>query len=685
MPESMTSPAVATAGNRPPRVLLVWPKIPANTYWSYDSAMRMIGKRGLLPPLGLVTIAAQMPQEVQMRLVDENIEALTDTDIEWADAIFLSAMIVQRDRIDPITERVHAAGKPVVMGGPHISSAYANHPEIDHLVIGECEHILDRFWADFTAGVAKRAYARPHREAEVQRLRDHFGADCDVEASTDRPCLHEQPIPRFDLLDLDAYKSMAVQTSRGCPVGCEFCDIWRRFGRTPRYKPGERVVEEFQALYDLGCRGSIFVVDDNFIGNRKVTKELLTTLAAWQEAHNHPFDLYTEVTVTLADDAELLELMASSGFDTVFVGIETPAEESLKETRKHINTKRDMRERISTIQNAGIQVTSGFIIGFDNDPDDIAELMIDCIQDLGIPTAMVGLLQALPDTDLHERLTEEGRMIGVSDGNNTAGFRTNFVTRRSPDAVEADYKRVLQAIYPEDLAAFFDRCRVLRDRWPEKKATEAAPGLWEYKALTKYLLQMPLRKYRWEAARFLAETLVRKPSFFPTAAALAIQGHHFAEITRNAFEVERMEQFFHQRLEAFRLMLAAYAESFEQNHAMERIAEAWGQSVTSGHDALAMLRETGDEALAESAHRLDQLLQEARKGTGNGRAIAAEALHTLTRTRDHFLQDADGRLRLLSKDTRTAMEGRYETFRQEMLTVYHRIAQSGHRSGTTAG
>ena len=531
------------------KILLVYPEIPKATYWSFSKALEFVDKRSSMPPLGILTLAAMLPREYELKLVDLNVEELSDDDILWADHVFISAMIVQRESMAEVISRVRALGVPIVAGGPYATTFYADIEGVDHFVLGEAESVIDRFLEDFDAGRAKKVYARIVNAKELAEVREHFGPDIDVEGATEYPDLDRTPLPRFDLLkDRSYYQSMALQTSRGCPIGCEFCDIWRRFGRNPRYRSFEKLHRELNSLKGLGWKGSVFIVDDNFIGNRRHAKELLRNIIGWQRENGYPFEFFTEVTLTLADDDELLSLMRDAGFDFVFVGIETPAEESLAETRKLINTRGTMSEKVAKIQGYGIQVASGFILGFDNDPENIAERMIDCIQDLGIPMAMVGLLQALPDTDLGERLKREGRMLSGASGNNTHEFAMNFRPARPMWRVIDDYKRVLQSIYSTNLKSYFERCAKLGRIYKQNPNIPQRVQFVYLKALVRFAWESLFRAYRWNCWKFIVTTIFTNPRFFSMGATLAIQGHHFREITRLAFEMDELDKKFTERL-----------------------------------------------------------------------------------------------------------------------------------------
>ncbi|MCX7934690.1 MAG: B12-binding domain-containing radical SAM protein, partial [Planctomycetota bacterium] len=566
--------------------------------------------------------------------------------------VFISAMIVQRDSFAACLERANRLGVPVVAGGPYPSSCYAEMPGVAHFIIGEAENVLPAFLRDWESGKPRRAYARPVREEEAEKLRAFFGADADIAVSAERPSLDASPLPRFDLVKMSAYKSLNIQTSRGCPIGCEFCDIWRRFGRRVRLRQIERVLAELEEIYRLGWRSSIFVVDDNFIGHRAQAKELLRRIAAWQKERGYPFDFCTEVTLALADDAELLSLMIEAGFDMVFIGLETPVVESLKETRKYINTSGSMAERVARIQAAGIQVTAGFIIGFDNDPDDIADRMIACIHDLGIPVAMVGILLPLPETDLHDRLTRENRLLAAAHGNNTHEFSITFVPRRPADALLADYKRILQSLYPRDLKSYFDRCRILREQWQGTRRT-ARPLRWfDIAAALRYLGRSLFASYAWNSMRFLAETIWRKPAFLPVAISLGIQGHHFRQITRLAFEIDACHQYYNRLAEEFRQRAQAASEHIRQGLArLQNAGNSWTAGMAQRYHAE---REELSRHLGYTVEALEKhkraLLAKAEERAQRASVYCREAIlpryHALREQVEHILADLQRQISL---------------------------------------
>src|SRR2546422_5837784 len=388
------------------KVLLLNPEFP-DTYWSFQHALPFECKRCAFPPLGLLTVSALLPKSWERRLVDMNVRSLKESDIEWADIVFATAMLVQKDSLRDAVKRCKARGKRVVLGGPYVTTTIEDLPEADHIFIGEAETTLPQFIKDLERGEAQRTYK-----------------------AAERPPLSVTPVADFQLADLKRYSAMSVQYSRGCPFNCEFCDIIEIYGRVPRTKSNQQILAELDALMRLGWRGTVFIVDDNFIGNKKNVRRLLPELAEWQERNGHPFSLLTEASVNLADDDALLSDMRRAGFRRVFLGIETPVEESLKEAQKSQN-RGNLLESVKRIQSYGMEVMAGFIVGFDNDPEDIFERQIDFIRKSAIPLAMVGLLNALPDTQLWKRLEREGRLLGEASGNNTV-CTFNFKTRMDP-------------------------------------------------------------------------------------------------------------------------------------------------------------------------------------------------------------------------------------------------------------
>ena len=424
-------------------VLLVAPGYDGSTFWSVRA-----GDRVATIPLGLITVAALLPPDWTCRLVDCRVEALTDADIDWADVVMTGGMLPQRESTLAVVRRAQARGRPTVIGGPDATSSPEAYAASDFRVLGEVETIL----ADWVA--AWRGGARNGLFKAVP-----FAVS-----------MADSPIPRFDLLNSSAYLYFGVQFSRGCPFTCEFCDIIELFGRVPRTKSIEQVLGELDALYAMGYRGQVDFVDDNLIGNKKALRLLLPRLIAWQEERGYPFHLSTEASLNLADDDALLALMRRANFFMVFVGIETPDEATLVQTQKKQNTRRSIAQSIHKLYAAGMYVTAGFILGFDSEKGSVAEGMIDCIEQSDIPVNMIGLLYALPDTQLSRRLEREGRLVDMADrlsvGDGAvadqSGWGLNFRTSRPRRDILADHRTVLARTFAP--AAFFGRVRRMARR-----------------------------------------------------------------------------------------------------------------------------------------------------------------------------------------------------------------------------
>lgn len=485
------------------RILLISPSTP-NTFWSFSHAMPLVGKRAAFPPLGLLTVAAMMPRAWELRVRDLNVEELADADLAWADAIFLSAMIVQEPSAREVIRRARGAGKPVVAGGPLFTTAPDRFSDVASCVVGEAESLMPSLLADLARG----------------ELRPRYGP-------TARPSLQLTPIPRWDLIDTRHYLTLSVQFSRGCPFDCEFCDITAVYGRKPRSKPIDRMIEELDAVLATGWQGSIFVVDDNFIGNRAQAKALLRAIIAWRAERGVRLGFTTEASINLVDDPELLELFAQAGFRSVFIGIESPQEESLKECRKVQNTKRDLAAAVRKIHRAGIQVMGGFIVGFDSDTGTIFDAQRGFIQEAGVPTAMIGLLTALPGTRLFTRLTGEGRLLSQSTGNNLDGI-LNFVPKLDAETLTRGYRALVKDLY-EPRAYYRRVLTFLRDYRPVGLRAKATRE--DYRSFLRSLWVMGVRRRgRREFWRFLARSWLFHRRAFAEAVELAIRGHHFRAI-----------------------------------------------------------------------------------------------------------------------------------------------------------
>jgi radical SAM superfamily enzyme YgiQ (UPF0313 family) len=484
-------------------VVLIYPEFP-DTFWTFRRALRFIGKKAVSPPLGLLTVAAMLPPEWPKRLVDANVTVLTKEDLAWADCAFISGMIVQREPAHQIITRCKEAGVLVVAGGPLFTIEHQRFEEVDHFVLNEAELTLPPFLADLKQGRAKHIYA-----------------------TSDFADILETPIPLWELVDLDKYATMEVQFSRGCPFDCEFCNVTVLLGHRPRTKTAQQIIIELDTLYDLGWRASVFFVDDNLIGNKRHLKtELLPALIEWQK-DRLGISFSTEASINLVDDERLMQMMVEAGFRSVFIGIETPDEDSLAESNKKQNMNRDLVEDVKRIQRAGLQVRGGFIVGFDNDRLSIFQRQIDFIQRSGIVTAMVGLLQAPPGTRLYQRLNQEGRLLDRMSGDNVDGT-TNIIPKMDLDTLHSGYENIMRYIYsPEHY-----RQRVitfLREYRPPKSI---APRDFEYVlAFFRSVYHLGIvdeaRSHYW---KLLFWTLFHRPGHLPMAITLAIYGFHFRKI-----------------------------------------------------------------------------------------------------------------------------------------------------------
>jgi len=485
-------------------VLLLYPEFP-DTFWSFKHALKFVRKRATVPPLGLLTVAAMLPGEWGKRLVDLNVQKLSERDLAWADLVFVSAMAAQRRATRELIARSRAARKTIVAGGPLFTAEPDQFSEVDHLVLNEAEVTLPPFLSDLEKGCAQRVYA-----------------------STELPDIRKTPAPVWELADLRRYASMSIQFSRGCPYNCEFCNVTALFGHRPRAKTPAQVIAELDRLYQLGWRGPVFFVDDNLIGKRRVLREeLLPALTAWHEG-KRGLSFYTQASINLADDEELMCRMVAAGFDTVFIGIETPDETGLAECSKHHNRGRDMIADVRRLHRAGLQVQGGFILGFDSDTPTIFRRQREFIQSSGIVTAMIGLLNAPRGTKLHERLTREGRMAGDITGDNIDGTM-NFIPHMNWDTLRDGYRNLLHVIYAP--GPYYQRVRAfLREYHPPRISVSVNwAGL---EAFGRSILHLGIfGRERFHYWGLLLWTFFRRPALFRLAVTLAIYGHHFRKVT----------------------------------------------------------------------------------------------------------------------------------------------------------
>jgi radical SAM superfamily enzyme YgiQ (UPF0313 family) len=485
------------------KILMVYPRTP-DTFWSFKHVLPFISKRAAFPPLGLLTVAAMLPRDWDIRLTDTNVERLKEEDVQWADYVMLSGMIVHKESAQEIIDLCQSLDRPVIAGGPLFTTGYQAFPKVKTFVLGEAEDIIAQVVADMLNGSLKPRYE---------------GAG--------RPDVSKVPVPRWDLIDMHHYATMAVQFSRGCPYDCEFCDIIVMNGRVPRTKSPPQLVAELDALSRQGWKDMVFIVDDNFIGNKKLTKALLREMVDWRGRTRAKMGFLTEASVNLADDSELCALMVSAGFKKVFLGIETPSMESLEECRKLQNRGRDLVETVKTLQAVGMEVMGGFIVGFDNDKQDIFKRQFDFIQSSGVVTAMVGLLTALPQTRLYHRLMKEGRLEAETTGNNTEAV-LNFKPKLNREFLVNGYRDLMKRLY--EPRAYYQRIRTFLEHHRPSGPRLRVSGA-DFQAFIKSFWLLGIwhrgRTHYW---RFFWSTLLRRPRQFRYAIELAIMGYHFRRV-----------------------------------------------------------------------------------------------------------------------------------------------------------
>ena len=488
------------------KILLAYPEFP-KTYWGFQDSLPFVAKKTSLPPLGLLTVAALLPSNWEIRLVDLNVRKLRDSDIRWADVVLAGGMLIQTPSLHEIVARSHALGRQVVVGGPAPTTDPDEFGDADCCFMGEAEGKIGPLVA-----ALERGGALPRR----------FPAD-----PTGYPAMSTVPVPRFDLLDWRKYASMSIQYSRGCPFSCEFCDIIEIFGRVPRVKSPAQVKAELQALLATGYKGSVFFVDDNFIGNKKAVREFLPELLAWQTAHRYPFEFYTEASVNLADDDALIQAMVQAHFTSVFLGIETPSVEALKLTGKRQNAAVDLVQAVDHLTRSGLEVMGGFIVGFDSDDPTIFEAQRRFIASIPVPLAMVGLLMALPGTALWRRLEREGRIRETATGDQFG--RPNFVPAMDERKLLEGYHTLLGEIYRPD--SYYARCEAFLSRWP-RPAINRLPSLDELKAFARAIVGIGIASpRRWHFWRLVASSARKAPHALSLAVTLAIFGEHLIRYT----------------------------------------------------------------------------------------------------------------------------------------------------------
>jgi len=488
-------------------ILLVYPHYP-DSFWSFRHALRFISKKAAVPPLGLITVSAMLPSTWKKKLVDINVDLLKTKDIQWADFVFISAMYIQKESVNKIIDECIKQGKKIVAGGPLFTQEYENYPQIDHMVLNEAEITLPLFLKDLDEGHPERIY----------KTTGFF----DITST---------PIPDFQLLSMKNYAFMNIQVSRGCPFSCEFCEITSLFGHKVRIKSTEQILNELKKLYELNWRGNVFIVDDNFIGNKQVIKyDLLPAMKAWMKEYDYPFVFNTEASINLADDDELLKLMAETGFNSVFIGIETPEENSLHECNKVQNKNRDLLQSIKKIQNAGLQVSGGFIVGFDSDSPSVFQRQIDFIQQSGIVSAMVGLLNAPKNTRLYDRLEAENRLTTEATGSNT-DLSMNFIPKMNSNELIDGYKKIIRDIYTTK--PYYKRIRrLLLNYKPCHKKSERINFVTLMALFKSIFIIGVINKGRSDYWKFMIWTFFNRPALFVDAITFSIYGYHFRTVYR---------------------------------------------------------------------------------------------------------------------------------------------------------
>ncbi|MBN1407719.1 MAG: B12-binding domain-containing radical SAM protein [Calditrichaceae bacterium] len=489
-------------------ILLVNPETPC-TFWSFRNALKFVAKKSSEPPLGLLTVAAMLPKDWSLKLVDMNVTILKDKQIQWADYVFLGGLDVQKESFKLIVNRCNKLSVPVVAGGPMCTMDHSEFLGVDHFVLNEAELTLPQFLEDLQNGLLKRVYS-----------------------SSEFPDLTKTPAPMWELLDFKKYATISIQYSRGCPFNCDFCTITMLNGRYPRTKTASQFLAELTALYNLGWRNGVFIVDDNFIGNKKnVKNELLPDLIEWGRQRNYPFDYITETSINLADDEELIDLMVQAGFNSAFIGIETVNDTSLAECGKTQNLKRNMTDCVYKLHKKGIKVSGGFIVGFDSDPATIFEQMIQFIQNSGIVTAMVGLLNAPKGTKLFQRLKSEGRILSAMSGNNMDGS-LNFIPKMDYKKLMAGYKNILDTIYSQK--EFYYRVKSFLKTYNFHNTGIRSITWRDIQALFKSMFILGMlergRIYYWKLFFF---TLTKHPEKFALSITMAIYGFHFRKVIQS--------------------------------------------------------------------------------------------------------------------------------------------------------
>jgi radical SAM superfamily enzyme YgiQ (UPF0313 family) len=496
------------------KILLVYPRHP-DTFWGFRHAVRVASKRAVFPPLGLLTVSAMLPQEWSKRLIDLNATSLTDKDILWADYVFISAMVVQRESVKDIIRKCKRLKAKIVAGGPLFTIEYEKFEEVDHLVLDEAEITLTPFLEDLAKGHPRHIYT-----------------------SKERPDITKTPLPEWSLIDMKTYATMMLQYSRGCPFDCDFCNITVLNGHAVRTKSKDQLLAEMDVLYDRGWRGGVQIVDDNFIGNkRKLKDEILPTMIEWQKRRKYPFSFTIQASINLADDEDLMRLLVTAGFDAVFIGIESANEESLAECNKRQNEHRDMVASVKELQNHGLQVHAGLILGFDSDPVSVFKSQIRLVQMSGIVMALVGLLNAPPGTRLYRRMVEEDRLLKKDASGDNSDGSMNFVPKMDRTTLVNGYKEVMTTLYSP--GQYYSRIKMfLKDYKRQKRKGMSQLRWWQFWGWVRSMWFLGVTdRGRIQYWRFVVSTITRRPRSFPLSMTLAVYGFHFRTIVRKLIQV----------------------------------------------------------------------------------------------------------------------------------------------------
>ena len=487
-------------------ILLVYPQYP-DSFWSFKHVMQFISKKATVPPLGLITVSAMLPKTWKKKLVDMNVSLLQKNDILWADYVFISAMYIQKESVERVIEECLKYETKIIAGGPLFTQDFESYPQIDHFILNEAEITMPLFLEDIAARkVPQRVY--------------QTGIFADIKKS---------PVPDYHLLSAKDYVVMNIQVSRGCPFACDFCEITSLLGHKVRMKSNSQIIAELEVLYHLNWRGPVLIVDDNFIGNKfEVKNFLLPEMRQWMQDHNYPFTFNIQSSINLADDEELMRLMVETGFTSAFIGIETPDEDSLSECNKSQNKNRDLLLSVKKIQHAGLQVTGGFIVGFDTDTPAVFQKQIDFIQQSGIVSAMVGLLNAPKNTVLYKRLKAENRLTAESSGNNTDSSM-NFVPKMDSSELLLGYKKIIQNIY--SAKPYYKRIRQFLLNYQKLHAGKQTKDLPFLIGFIKSVIIIGIvNKGRSEYWKLLIWTIFRRPALLTDALTFAVYGYHFRTV-----------------------------------------------------------------------------------------------------------------------------------------------------------